>query len=275
MKLAYTSDLHADFFMRDAKASKLLIEKAYGHYFKDLDSEYLIVAGDISHYPEQSAELLINLKEVYGLKEIFVVLGNHELYLVNDKQRKMFPTGLHKMAYQQDLFALNGIQVLDGTTYELPNGIVIGGANSFYDGTIYYRMTAGYYKSDGGLQAYWKRTMSDSKYSGLDDFWEYAKSEKDKLSLLKNSVDIMVTHVKPLVDNKYFHPMYQNDMVNAFYSFDFEEEIATDTRLQTWIYGHTHMVESFEFLDVDLLANPFGYPSEIRGKTIKHFEVTI
>jgi len=273
MKIAYTSDLHIDFYMRDAQCSKLLFDKAFSKYFDSMDSEYLIIAGDLGHYPEQSMEFMDIIRGKYNIKDIFIVLGNHEGYLVNDKQRSMFPTGLHKIAYQQDLFLENWVKVLDGTKYALPNGLTIGGANSFYDGTIYYRMASGYYQSDGGLQGYWKRTMNDSKYMKMDDFWEYAKQEKDKLKLLKDSCDIMVTHMKPVVDNKFFSPMYQNDMTNAFYSFDFEENIANDSRLKTWIYGHTHVVEDFDFIGVNLLANPLGYPSESKSKTIKYFEI--
>lgn len=274
MKIAYCSDLHVDFHMRDAQCSKLLFDKAFSKYFSDLDSKTVIIAGDIGHYPEQSMEFMNILRTRYGLDNVIVTLGNHEGYLIDDKQRKMFPSGLHKIAYQQDLFTENGITVLDGTSVEI-DGITIGGANSFYDGTIYYRMASKtMYSNSGGLNAYWKRTMNDSRYMRLDDFSEYAKAEKDKLRQLKHSVDVMVTHVKPVVDDRYFHLQYQNDMTNAFYSFDYEEEIATDQRLQTWVYGHTHTVEDWDFLGVELLANPFGYPSETGGKQIRHFEVT-
>jgi hypothetical protein len=187
----------------------------------------------------------------------------------------MFPTGLHKIVYTQDLMTDNGIQVLDGTTFTLPDGVVIGGANSFYDGTIFYRQNHGYnYNSQGSLENYWKRTMNDSKYMRLESFHEYAKQQKDLLKGLKDQVDVMVTHVSPLVSSKFFHPKYQNDLSNAFYSFDFEEEIAMDTRLQYWVFGHTHEVSEYEFLGVKVLANPRGYPGEIKDKTIKHFEVS-
>lgn len=197
------------------------------------------------------------------------ITGN--CYLVNDKQRKMFPSGLHKSTYQQDLFAQNGIKVLDGTSYVV-NGITIGGASSFYDGTVYFRMSSGYYKSDGGLNALWKRTMNDSKMMRLDDFGQYAKDEKEKLRGLLGSVDLMVSHVKPVVSNKYFSPEFQGDITNAFYSFDFEEEIA-NSNISTWIYGHTHTVETFDFLGTQLLANPVGYPKEARGKFLKYVEI--
>jgi hypothetical protein len=276
MKIAYTSDLHLDFMVKGPGFSKLMIEQHLGNHFKDLDSEYLIVAGDTGHIALQNVDFLINLKDMYGLKEIFHVHGNHCGYLINDVERQMFPTGLHKIAYTQDLMTDNGIQVLDGTTFTLPDGVVIGGANSFYDGTIFYRQNHGYnYNSQGSLENYWKRMMNDSKYMRLESFHEYAKQQKDLLKGLKDQVDVMVTHIKPVVSDQYFSKEYRGDLTNAFYSFDFEEEIAIDTRLKAWIYGHTHIVENFNFLGVELLANPKGYPGrESKGKTIKHFEVS-
>jgi Icc-related predicted phosphoesterase len=271
MKIGFCSDLHIDFYLRDAQVSKLTIDRKFGSYFREAESKHLIIAGDLGHYPDQSMLFLDYLKEIYGFEDILVVMGNHEGYLVNDKQKKSFPTGLHKIAYQQDLFSQNGIKVLDGTVYDI-DGVTIGGANSFYDGTIYYRMATGYYQSYGGLKEYWKRYMNDSRMMLMDDFWQYAKNEKDKLRNLLGTVDIMVTHVKPVVSNQYFAEEFQGEISNAFYSFDFEEEIANDDIIY-WVYGHTHTVEEFDFLGTTLVANPFGYPGESRGKVLKYLEV--
>ena len=41
-KIAYTSDLHIDFYMRDAQCSEFLFNKSFERYFHDIDSDVLI-----------------------------------------------------------------------------------------------------------------------------------------------------------------------------------------------------------------------------------------
>lgn len=274
-KLAYTSDLHLDFFFKEGSNILRALDYHFSKYFQELDSDTLIIAGDTSHFtPEYETEVILELKHWLNLKHIIIVNGNHSGYLLTKGLQNRFSNGLQLMAFRTDLYNQNGIHALEGNFVEI-DGIRIGGCDSFYDGTIYYRMIQAWtYGTSGSLESYWKRTMNDPYNMRLESFWEYAKQQKDLLRGLKDQVDVMVTHVKPIVDNKYFPLQYQNDMTNAFYSFDFEEEIATDSRLQSWLYGHTHNVEEWDFLGVDLLANPRGYPGEVKDKTIKHLEVT-
>lgn len=274
-QIAYTSDLHLDFFFKEGSNIPRALDYNFSKYFSELNSDTLIIAGDTSHFtPEYETECILELKHWLGLKEVVIVNGNHSGYLLTKGLQSRFTNGLQLMAFRTDLYNTNGIHALEGNYVEI-DGVRIGGCDSFYDGTIYYRMMSNsMYGTSGTLENYWKRIMNDPYNMKLDSFSEYAKQQKDLLRQLKDQVDVMVTHVKPVVDNKYFPLEYQNDMTNAFYSFDFEEEIVTDSRLQSWVYGHTHTVEQWDFCDVDLLANPRGYPGEIRDKTIKHLEVT-
>ncbi len=275
-KIAFCSDLHLDFFFKPQgnllHAWKFHFEK----YFAELDSKTLIIAGDLSHFtPEQEVEVLLVLKDWLKLKHLIVVNGNHSGYRLSNSLRDRFPTGLHLMAFRTDLMNANGIHALEGNYVEI-DGVRIGGCDSFYDGTIYYRQNQAYmYNTSGGIESFWKRTLNDSYNMNLESFHEYVKQQKDLLRGLKDQVDVMVTHVSPLVSDKYFPAPYRGDLTNAFYSFDFEEEIATDTRLTHWVYGHTHEVCEWDAFGVDVLANPRGYPGEIKGKTIKHLEVTV
>lgn len=276
MKLvAYTSDLHIDFYMRDAQCSKLLFDKAFGKYFEEIDSKTIIIAGDIGHYPEQNIRFLDILRTKYNLENVITVSGNHTGYRVNDKQRRMFPTGLHKIAYEEDLFSENGIKVLDGNSYDI-GGTIIGGSKSWYDGTVYYRMNSGWYNSsNGSLENLWKRTMNDSKYMNLDEFWDIGAEEKDKFKKLSGTCDVMVSHVCPTVTDKFFHEEYRGQIGNAFYSFDFEENIVADERLKYWIYGHTHTINEYDFFGKNIVANPLGYPNEGNPNElrIRHIEL--
>lgn len=274
-QIAYTSDLHIDFFFKEGSNIPRALDYNFSKYFSELDSDTLIIAGDTSHFtPEYETECILELKQWLNLKHIITVNGNHSGYLLTKGLQSRFSNGLQLAAFRTDLYNANGIHALEGNYVEI-DGVRIGGCDSFYDGTIYYRMmTNSMYGTSGTLENYWKRTMNDAYNMKLDSFWEYAKQQKELLRSLKDQVDVMVTHVKPVVDDKYFPSQYQNDMTNAFYSFDFEEEIATDSRLQSWVYGHTHTVEDWDFCGVDLLANPRGYPVEVKDKIIKHLEVT-
>lgn len=270
LKIAYTSDLHLDFFFKESANIRSGLKHHLTKYFADLDSEYLIHAGDFSHFsPAYEAEVLGELKDWLGLKEIFVVQGNHSGYLTSNFNRKLYNDGLSLISDRQSLMEKAGIQVLDGTTFTLPNGKVIGGANSFYDGSYYYKYASPYSTS---INAYWKRYMNDSKYMNLDDFFAYAEAEKKKLKVILNDVDLMVTHIKPVIDDKYFSREYQGELSNGFYCFDFEEEIR-NSPITNWIYGHTHVVEEYQVGSTTILANPRGYPAEAIGKIIKHIEV--
>lgn len=275
MKIAYTSDLHLDFFFKPTSNLLNAWHFHFDKYFAELDSKTLIIAGDLSHFtPEQEVEALLVLKDWLNLENLIVVNGNHSGYRLSDGMRKRYANGLQMMAHRTDLMNANGIHALEGNYIEI-DGIRIGGCDSFYDGTIFYRQNQAWtsYSSTGSLNRYWKQTMSDSHNMHIDDFHEYAKQQKDLLRGLKDQVDVMVTHVSPLVSSKFSPPKYQNDLSNAFYSFDFEEEIAMDTRLQYWVFGHTHEVSEYEFLGVKVLANPRGYPGEVKDKAIKHLEV--
>lgn len=274
-KISFCSDLHLDFFFKEGSSIQRALDYNFSGYFKDIDSDTLIIAGDTSHFsPEYETECILAIKEWLNLKHVITVNGNHSGYLLGKSLQSRFANGLQLSAFRTDLYNQNGIHALEGNYIEI-DGIRIGGCDSFYDGTIYYRMNQAWmYNTSGTLENYWKRTMNDSYNMKLDSFWEYAKQQKELLRSLKDQVDVMVTHVKPVVDEKYFPQQYQNDMTNSFYSFDFEEEIALDKRLKTWVYGHTHEVERWDFLGTELLANPRGYQNEVKGKGIKHFEVT-
>jgi len=231
VKIAYFSDAHLDFFFKEGSNIPRAWQYHFSRYFSDLDSDILVIAGDTSHFsPEYETECILELKHWLGLKDVVVVNGNHGCYILGKSLQSRFTNGLQLAAFRTDLYNTNGIHALEGNYVDI-DGVRIGGCDSFYDGTIYYRMMqASQYQTQGTIETYWKRTMNDPYNMKLESFLEYAKQQKDLLRGLKDQVDVMVTHVKPLVSTKYFPLQHQNDMTNSFYSFDFEEVIAIDSR---------------------------------------------
>ena len=90
LKIGYISDLHIDFFVSQKDRNRL--QKPIGNYITQImkpeKSDVLILAGDLSHYNQQLFELLEQLKEYTN--DIFVVHGNHDLYLVSNSQRDRY-----------------------------------------------------------------------------------------------------------------------------------------------------------------------------------------
>ena len=264
------SDTHFDFYFNSASTiNERKVRGKFDEYFKNLSSEYLIIAGDIGHYPRQNLGILKLIKKIYGFKEIISVQGNHDLWRISKAQRNQFNNGLDKVKFQMDLFNDNGIHALDGNIIDI-EGIKVGGCNSWYDGAIYYNQVTGWYNSSGGIESYWKSYMNDSKMMNIDEFHSIFKAEKDKLLNIKGKCDIIITHVKPLIETIYQLDEFKGELSNCFYTFDYSEHIVDDSRLKAWVFGHTHDKQEWVVGDKKLYCNPYGYPSEKNNSKVEH-----
>lgn len=263
-KLDYMSDTHFDFFFKLESKFKLInFKKLYDPYFKNKQSNILVIGGDIGHYLKQNIELLDMIKKEYGYTTIILVFGNHDYYLVSKSQSYSFKhNSLNKIKYSKELYQDNGYIVLDNNIVEFDN-IKIGGCSGWYDGYVYTLMNNMY--SDSILN-YWKQVSNDSNLiKGIEDFYTLWQQEKPKLdNLVKSDIDIMITHFKPVIESRFFHEKYKGEKTNVFYCFDFLENILNMSNLKYWVYGHTHETEEFELLNSGkkIVCNAFGYPKE-------------
>jgi predicted phosphodiesterase len=281
MKFDYTSDLHLDFYINArSNPTERQVKNVFDKYFENKQSNILLIAGDLGHYPFQNLQILNFIKKLYGYDDIYTVEGNHSGYMVSKSQKYNYSNGKNKILDHKKILSEGGIKVLDGNTYDILDKennktIVIGGTDSWYDGTIYYQQSNGWYNSSGGIETHWKNTMNDSKMMNINDFYDIVKLEKEKLINLQNKCDIIVTHVKPVVESRYFQEKYKYDISNAYYSFDWIEKIVNDDKLKFWIYGHTHETEEWDVFGKILLCNALGYPKESKSKdlSIKSFEI--
>jgi Icc-related predicted phosphoesterase len=281
MTFDYTSDLHLDFYFDSASnVNERKIRKIFDKYFEDKQSKYLLVAGDIGHYVNQNLIILNLIKKLYEYEDIFTVEGNHSGYMVSKSQKFQYGNGKNKIIDHMKILSEGGIKVLDGNSYNIIDNdkiITIGGANSWYDGSIYYQKTSGWYSSSGGIESHWKNTMNDSEMMNIKDFYDIVISEKEKLKKLINKCDIMVTHVKPVCEQRFFQDKYKDDITSAYYSFDWIENIINDEKLKIWVYGHTHETEEWDVFGKKLVCNALGYPKESNRsgltKSIKSFDI--
>jgi predicted phosphodiesterase len=276
MKFDYTSDLHIDIHInKNNKKNIKSYLNVFDNYFKNKKSDKLIIAGDLGHDIEQNLFFFKLLKKEYGYKEIFTVEGNHSGYLLKEEEKLKFKNGIEKIDFSKKLYFDNGINILDGNLYTLNENnreIVIGGADSFYDGLFLKELDGNYFNYDYVIK-FWKNYMPDSNMMNLDNFLDIVNLEKEKLINLQNKCDVIVTHVKPVIQTKYFNGIYGKHPSNAFFSFDWENEIINDRKLKVWVYGHTHEIESHLINEKKLLCNPLGYKHELFNKEIKTFTI--
>ncbi len=256
MKIDILSDLHLDFWVKpnNNTKTKRLIQVLDDLLDSSEDTEVLIVAGDISHYPIQ-LELLDKIAEIYNYKKIFCVLGNHDLYLVSNTQRNTYKDSIQK---QQDYYSYKSdvVTILDGDIVEY-KGIKFGGAMGWYDGSYMNRSSLSR-EDNVGL---WKRIMNDSVYiKGYKDFYEIFEIEEPKIKNIL-SADIVITHVCPLSHSSAFQERYRYELSNMFYAFNGERYLE-ETKAKFWVYGHSHGSYSFNAHDTFCVMNTLGYPSE-------------
>ncbi len=284
MKISYISDLHLDFYSKstnpqDHKFSLRIAEfiDKLLPFSRDNLGDVLILAGDHGHYNSQTKELLKQLKEIY--KEVIIVSGNHDLYLISDSQRKKYEwesiQRLHEL--KKDAEEL-GVHYLDGNVIEI-DGVRFGG-------------TAGWYSLPTGKDIeHWKYALNDSNliYDGYPigsaysygarskpdwDTQGYYKEQLQKLKdIAEEGCDVLITHVAQVVPpNEAIPARFRNDHGNIFYYVD-NEDVVKETGCRYYIYGHTHDEQIYNTDGLGVLCNPFGYPAESRGTRIKTFEI--
>jgi len=257
----YISDPHWDIYFSSSSPMKIKnLDKYFEKYFSKKNSDTLIIAGDTGHYPVQDLFVMNYLKEHY--KNILIVMGNHNLYNVSADQRYKFKHWKDKFEFQKNLFQESGIIVLDGDIAEI-DGVKIGGSMGWYDGSYYYAY-GGFSPYGESLLSFWKRYMNDfHRIPCLQDFTDIWVQEKMKIDKVLDLCDVMVTHFQPSISHAVFHPDYHYNNSNAFYSFNYDEQLESLKTTKFWVYGHTHNRMEVQYTDsLKLLCNPFGYKDE-------------
>jgi len=266
MKFYYTSDLHLDFYVIAGTGNykKKLFNFLEKILPKDINS-CLIIAGDISHYPEQIKIFCEYISK--NFKYSFITAGNHEFYNISSKMRYKFKNKYSKINYiKNNIKKYENVFFLDGDIIEIEN-IKIGGAISWYDGSWYYKTNKMY---NTNIIEIWRTTMNDANYiPEIKDFYDLWMSERKKIiNVLEQKPDIMITHVCPVAERIVFNDIYANKISNAFYCFDGLEMI-DKYKPKYWVYGHMHDLKEINIYDTTLLRNPLGYPTESQKKDFK------
>jgi Icc-related predicted phosphoesterase len=244
----YISDLHVDTY-RDFKSWDKL----------NPQGEVLIIAGDLASENYTIKYFLQKLASQYS--KVFYVLGNHELYCLDNKYNN----------YQAKIKSLKSllkevdkVELLDGNvvTYK---GIRFGGAMGWYDGS--FRNVP---RND--VARIWA-TWSDAIYiKGLEAFDSLFEIEYNKLNAIKENVDVMITHFNPSNNDLHQNQYYLNDPCTSFFNFD-GSKLLEKTSAKHWIYGHTHDIKNYKVNNCEVINNPYGYFNESKGRGLLSFNV--
>jgi len=292
MKIDFTSDLHLDFILGDDAScfdeNKIL--DLFNMSFTSTDADILIIAGDLSHYNQQTISFLKYMSEEH-YKHVVCVHGNHDLYLLDGDEKKLYKGDSFNrlIELREEVEKLNNVYYLDGDIIEI-EGIKIAGSSLWYDYS---------YGLQNGLQAweiqkYFIENMKDaavvmksdvhtphvydhySKPKTFIDNLEYAASQKEKLLKIveEGNPDIIVSHIPPDSElckksrKAKSNPLYKC----CFYSTD-TSEFDPYIEGKTWICGHIHDSVDITKRGCRFVSSPFGYYNYEKNNQFGQIEI--
>lgn len=273
MIVDYVSDIHIDFYLRykDCSFDNLKTTKLH-EIFANRRGEVLVIAGDIGHYNDQNIFFLKALREYFGYEKVFLVLGNHDYYLLQESIRKHYNNSSFKRIHEIKKMCreLDGVHLLSGDIVEYKD-IKFGGSTLWYDGKYIQRLDIKISKE--GITELWQRKMLDaSMIYGIKRFDSLYLRELERLRKIYDKCDVMITHINPSIDPKHTPAKYTLDKLNGFYSFDGEFYIENSSA-NYWVFGHIHESIEYEINNTKVMSNPLGYPGENQDFKLKSFKI--
>ena len=272
MAFDIVSDLHIDAwinFTSDIHKTRKQINTFIQKIIPTIPSRVLIIAGDLGHYNFQNEVLLQEFKKSY--RHILLVFGNHDLYLIDNFNRKLYNDDslLRWNEMRQKAEAIEGIKVLEGDRITI-EGITFGGTGGWYDfsyGQTYLDATNELIKEQ------WHKSSNDSKkiFGKPANVIDFSNVEKRKLVTVIQKSDVIITHIPPLIA-KLFDVKYEGDLLNSFYYMDIGDHVHS-LNGKIWVSGHVHLRNDIKANGCEFLNASIGYPLE--GRLEKKQIVTI
>lgn len=251
MQFDYISDLHLPHYVKDQAGITAFVRRLT----QDKQADVLILAGDISERGTDIVTTLEAFAAVYS--KIFFVFGNHDLYLVSNRQVKKYHanSNLKVLAIQAYFKDHERVVILDNTLIEY-EGLQIAGSKNWYS------------LSQAKDALFWWQFMSDSSYlypQGSSTSQRMHERDLDFLRGLPLDIDILITHVPPI-----HFPESGYAPNGCFYYYD--REFPTP---KLWFSGHQHIRGEKRLGNTRLYLNPYGYPGEVKNPgilTVDYFD---
>lgn len=180
MKVDYCSDIHMDFHVpfiynqlkwenRTRKFITNIIEQ------KENPSDIVAIAGDISHYNQQSYWVIDTFAKCY--KHVLVTLGNHDYYLISKNQQNKYKSSVNRV--------MELINNFKGTNVYINNPLVS------IQGIGVQLLPMWYPIETLEQETFFYNISNDSKYiKGIDIHNEYLEQREQVI----NGIDLLVTH---------------------------------------------------------------------------------
>ena len=292
MRVAYISDIHVDFWVKQTNPERSDLSKQVASLISRINPEpadVLIIAGDLGHYFNQNAEFLKQMLAFYP--DIVLVTGNHDMYLVSRSTQYKYSFESMNRIKEMKKFCSStpGLHYLDGNTVEL-GGVVFGGVGMGWNDSYFHRVN-GYKPSRKEITDRYKRVMNDSRFilskkyapvSPSDDLYDfpgitpfdpsqYFHQELKKLNSIKN-VDVMITHYGPVIPPT-LREEYARSSDTTFFYFGGEDDVKRISPA-IWVFGHTHDMYDFMHNKTRMLCNPLGYPGEHQSERVMYFDIS-
>ncbi len=236
MKIQYMSDLHLEF--RDNV-----------QYIKDnefpVTGDVLVLAGDTTYLRDTTVPNLRLWKTLSkNYRQVLIVPGNHEFYGYGDVLG--YGDSWEKMLQPNVGYYQNKVVRIDDTDFILS--------------TLWSHIRP----QDEYFVARGMNDFRQIRYGGRRFTTEDFNVEHEKcLTFIKEAVEasdakniVVVTHHLPsytVVD-----PCYRGDSLNSAFATELGEYIA-DSRINVWIFGHSHSNINAQLGNTRLLCNQMGY----------------
>lgn len=242
MKILTYSDLHFEF---NKDESFTLPE--------DLEGDIMILAGDILNFddPDQLDKLLEFLKP-WKNKPVLFVPGNHEYYTDTTNNMEQLRDRFCKLIQER-----SDIVLLDGSTCSRHGKI------AFFGDTMWTDL------EDGTKAPLAAKVMSDYRYIRhddrkltVDDTMEFHKEYLDRLDAWLFMCEhypgykrVVISHHCPIRESGKYEEQ------SAYVSTKTRAIIENpDSKIDLWVYGHTHAKHDYMIGNTRIISNPYGYP---------------
>jgi len=238
MKLQIASDLHLD--MR----RNYLLPK--------LDSDVIILAGDIS-LGYRGLKYAVSLSHFHK-KEVIYVAGNHEFYR-QDYHELIQSMREYAEGYEHVHFLERDEIVIDGTRFL---GTTLW---TDYLGDKSEHQEINQAIVGASLNDHRLIRNGDRSFSVDDAYEEHLISKKwlkEKLGEKFKGKTVVVTHHAPSQDCQ--HPDYDYSPISTGFQSSLDELVEL---ADVWVFGHTHASLDIRMGKCRLISNQLGYPHEM------------
>jgi predicted phosphodiesterase len=226
------------------------------------EADLLIVAGDTGNSIGAVHRCYRRIASRENYPRALVVDGNHEHYS-NAPQKRTVDDTMSRLRNHMP----PGFTFLPHSRHERVGDHYFLGACGWYSFDLHGEVADN--------EDAWPRLMNDDRwigFSAIPQLGPRLRAVRDA-ARLAGTMDgivvqdpearfVLVTHTVPHRELLHKHPKFH--VTNPFYVNCFMEAVARDhaSRIDLWIYGHTHFRGERSVDGVRYLANPRGYPRE-------------